>query len=45
MSAYPWGFTTPDQSQFNLPDHGELQREPVVFQEVGHASGGERHAP
>ena len=45
MSAYPWGFTTPDQTQFNLPDTGELQREPAGLPGGGDASGGQRHAP
>ena len=35
MSAYPWGFTTPDQTQFNLPDTASFNRSQLVFQEVG----------
>ena len=35
MSAYPWGFTTPDQTQFNLPDTAAFNGKQVVFQEVG----------
>ena len=35
MSAYPWGFTTPDQSQFNLPDQASFNGSQLVFQEVG----------
>src|SRR3989440_6051116 len=35
MSAYPWGFTTPDQTQFNLPDTSAFNGNQLVFQEVG----------
>jgi hypothetical protein len=35
MSAYPWGFTTPDQTQFNLPDTAAFNGKQLVFQEVG----------
>lgn len=35
MSAYPWGFTTPDQTQFNLPDTASFDGHQLVFQEVG----------
>src|SRR5216683_4763672 len=35
MSAYPWGFTTPDQLQFNLPDIAAFNGNQLVFQEVG----------
>ena len=35
MSAYPWGFTTPDQTQFNLPDTSAFNGKQLVFQEVG----------
>jgi hypothetical protein len=35
MSAYPWGFTTPDQTQFNLPDTASFNGSQLVFQEVG----------
>src|SRR6266480_6340978 len=35
MSAYPWGFTKPDQTQFNLPDTAAFNGKQLVFQEVG----------
>src|SRR5438874_9632603 len=35
MSAYPWGFTTPDQTQFNLPDTAAFNGKQLVFQENG----------
>ncbi len=35
MSAYPWGFTTPNQLQFNLPDTASFNGNQLVFQEVG----------
>lgn len=35
MSAYPWGFTTPDQTQFNLPDTATFNGKQLVFQESG----------
>src|SRR6266568_9043434 len=35
MGAYPWGFTTPDQTQFNLPDTAAFNGNQLVFQEVG----------
>src|SRR5205823_3131814 len=35
MSAYPWGFTTPDQTQFNLPDTAAFNGHQLVFQENG----------
>ena len=35
MSAYPWGFTTPDQTQFNLPDTAAFNGKQLVFQEKG----------
>src|SRR6266536_1547639 len=35
MSAYPWGFTTPNQLQFNLPDTATFNGNQLVFQEVG----------
>src|SRR2546421_472834 len=35
MSAYPWGFTTPDQTQFNLPDTAAFNGNQLVFQEKG----------
>ena len=35
MSAYPWGFTTPNQLQFNLPDTATFNGSQLVFREVG----------
>ncbi|HEX6551880.1 MAG TPA: hypothetical protein VF026_03895, partial [Ktedonobacteraceae bacterium] len=35
MGAYPWGFTTPDQTQFNLPDTAAFNGKQLVFQENG----------
>ena len=35
MSAYPWGFTTPDQTTFNLPDTASFNGNQLVFQENG----------
>src|SRR6266536_4267998 len=35
MRAYPWGFTTPNQLQFNLPDTATFNGNQLVFQEVG----------
>jgi hypothetical protein len=35
MSAYPWGFTAPDQSTFNLPDQASFNGQQLVFTENG----------
>jgi hypothetical protein len=35
MSAYPWGFTTPDQTAFNLPDQASFTGNQLVFTENG----------
>ena len=35
MGAYPWGFTTPDQTQFNLPDTATFNSNQLVFEEKG----------
>ncbi|GLZ02842.1 hypothetical protein Acsp03_03090 [Actinomadura sp. NBRC 104412] len=35
MSAYPWGWTTPDQSTYNLPDTGSYQNGALLFREQG----------
>jgi hypothetical protein len=35
MSAYPWGSTTPNQSQFNLPDTATFNGHQLVFRDVG----------
>ncbi|GDY28968.1 hypothetical protein [Gandjariella thermophila] len=34
-SAYPWGWTTPSQSQFNLPDTGDFASNALVFRDQG----------
>ena len=35
MGAYPWGFTTPNQLDFNLPDTAAFNGQQLVFQENG----------
>src|SRR5690242_9860124 len=35
MSAYPWGFSTPSQETFNLPDTGAFDGRNLVFRETG----------
>src|SRR5437763_3671549 len=35
MSAYPWGFTTPDQTTFNLQDQAAYNGHQLVFTENG----------
>src|SRR6266700_7333500 len=35
MDAYPWGFTTPNQLDFNLPDTAAFNGKQLVFQENG----------
>ncbi len=35
MSAYPWGWTTPNQATFNLPDTGAFDGRNLVFRETG----------
>ena len=35
MSAYPWGWTTPGQADFNLPDTGSVAGNALLFQENG----------
>src|SRR5215469_3029402 len=35
MSAYPWGFTTPDQTTFNLPDQASFNGNQLVFTDTG----------
>ena len=35
MSAFPWGWTTPDAGTFNLPDTAALQGGTLVFRETG----------
>ncbi|MDQ2983221.1 MAG: glycogen debranching protein [Actinomycetota bacterium] len=35
MSAYPWGWTTPSPSTFNLPDTASFDGQRLVFRETG----------
>src|SRR6266581_5414004 len=35
MSAYPWGFTKPDQTTFNLPDKAAFNSKQLVFTDTG----------
>jgi hypothetical protein len=35
MSAYPWGSTTPNQLQFNLPDSATFNGQQLVFRDTG----------
>lgn len=35
MSVYPWGWTSPDQSTFNLQDDGGFDGRNLVFRETG----------
>ena len=35
MSAYPWGWTTPNAGTFNLPDTGAYNNGALVFRETG----------
>jgi hypothetical protein len=35
LSAYPWGWTTPGQAAFNLPDSGSFDGRNLVFRETG----------
>src|SRR6266516_481570 len=35
MSAYPWGFTKPDQTAFNLPDKASFNGKQLVFTDTG----------
>jgi hypothetical protein len=35
LSAYPWGWTTPDAETFNLPDVGGFDGRNLVFRETG----------
>lgn len=37
MSSYPWGFSTPSQSTFNLPDSGSFDGNALVFRDQGTA--------
>jgi hypothetical protein len=39
MSAYPWGFTKPDQTTFNLPDQASFSGGQLVFTETGTPPG------
>ncbi|HEY8372630.1 MAG TPA: hypothetical protein VIL00_07800 [Pseudonocardiaceae bacterium] len=35
MTPYPWGWTTPSQAEFNLPDTGEYGDGALIFREQG----------
>ena len=35
LSAYPWGWTTPGQATFNLPDTGSFDGRSLVFRDQG----------
>jgi hypothetical protein len=35
MSSYPWGWTSPNATTFNLPDTGSYDGRNLVFREVG----------
>ncbi|SCK56509.1 hypothetical protein [Streptomyces sp. WMMB 322] len=35
MSTYPWGETTPDQTDFNLPDKGSFADDALSFRDKG----------
>lgn len=35
MSAYPWGWTTPNAGTFNLPDKGSFDGDALLFRETG----------
>ncbi len=35
MTAYPWGWTSPSQAEFNLPDTGAYEGNALVFRERG----------
>lgn len=35
MTAYPWGWTKPDQQAFNLPDTGAYENGALLFREQG----------
>ncbi|MQA77161.1 MAG: glycogen debranching protein [Streptosporangiales bacterium] len=35
LSAYPWGWTTPDQKTFNLADEGAYDGRNLLFRETG----------
>ncbi len=35
MSSYPWGWTTPNATTFNLPDTGSFSNGQLVFREQG----------
>jgi hypothetical protein len=35
MTAYPWGWTTPDQQAMNLPDTGAYDKGALLFREQG----------
>lgn len=39
MKAYPWGWTTPNQADFNRPDSGAFNGNQLVFTENGKSPG------
>jgi hypothetical protein len=41
MSAFPWGETTPKQTEFNLQDTASLEGGRLVFREQGNPPGGD----
>ena len=45
LSAYPWGFTTPSQADFNLPDTSAFDGRNLVFRDQGTppAAGAKAH--
>src|SRR2546423_1262656 len=43
LSAYPWGWTTPNQADFNLPDTGAFDGRNLVFRETGTPPGAAAH--
>jgi hypothetical protein len=45
MKAYPWGWTNPDQSTYNLQDKGTVNSSDLLFRETGtpNTPNAERH--
>jgi len=39
MKAYPWGWTNPSQTDYNLPDQGAFNGSQLVFTEDGQSPG------
>jgi hypothetical protein len=44
MQSYPWGWTTPSASVYNLPDTGSYDGSNLVFREAGYPAGGQCRA-